>query len=77
MAVLVMGLAQSRTVNLTHLACHLPGRASHASGYRRLRCFFQHVRLDSDRMALLVVSMLNLSCKKCLALDRTNWKVGT
>ncbi len=77
LAVLVMGLAQSRTVNLTHLACHLPGRATHASGYRRLQRFFQHVRLGSDQMALLVVSMLNLSRKKCLVLDRTNWKIGS
>lgn len=28
-------------------------------------------------MALLVVSMLNLSRKKCLVLDRTNWKIGS
>ncbi|NML91289.1 hypothetical protein HHL26_19805 [Sphingobium sp. TB-6] len=77
LAVLVMALAQSRTVNLTHLACHLPGQATHASGYRRLQRFFQHVQLESDRLALLVVSMLNLSRKKCLVLDRTNWKIGS
>lgn len=77
LAVLVMGLAQSRTVNLTHLACHLPGQATHASSYRRLQRFFQHVQLESDRLALLVVSMLNLSRKKCLVLDRTNWKIGS
>lgn len=77
LAVLVMGLAQSRTVNLTHLACHFPGRARHASSYRRLQRFFQHVRLDCDSLALLVVSMLNLSRPKCLALDRTNWKIGS
>lgn len=77
LAVLIMGLAQSRTVNLTHLASHLPGKASHASAYRRLQRFFQFVRLDADRMALMVVHMLNLERKKCLALDRTNWKIGS
>lgn len=77
LAVLIMGLAQSRTVNLTHLACHLPGDASHASGYRRLQRFFQFVRLDMDCMALLVVHMLKLGRRKCLALDRTNWKIGS
>ena len=76
LAVLIMGLAQSRTVNLTHLASHLPGTASHASSYRRLQRFFQFVRLDADRMALMVVHMLNLERKKYLALDRTNWKIG-
>lgn len=76
LSVLIVGLAQSRTVNLTHLASHLPGRASYASSYRRLQRFFQFVRLDADRLALLVVHMLNLERKKCLALDRTNWKIG-
>lgn len=77
LAVLIIGLAQSRTVNLTHLASHLPGPATHASAYRRLQRFFQFVRLDTDRMALMVVHMLNLERKKCLALDRTNWKIGS
>jgi len=74
---LITGLAQSRTVNLSHLASHLPGRALHASHYRRLQRFFQFVRLDGDRLAVLVVQMLNLQRPKCLALDRTNWKIGT
>jgi hypothetical protein len=77
LAVLIMGLAQSRTVNLTHLASHLPGSACQASAYRRLQRFFQFVRLDADRMALMVVHMLNLDRRKCLALDRTNWKIGS
>jgi hypothetical protein len=77
LAVLIAGLAQSRTVNLSHLASHCPGHASHASRYRRLQRFFQFVRLDMDSMALLVVHMLNLDRPKCLALDRTNWKIGS
>ena len=76
LAVLIMGVAQARTVNLTHLASHVPGNATHASAYRRLQRFFQFVRLDTDRMAQFVVHMLNLERKKCLALDRTNWKIG-
>ncbi|PIO99068.1 IS4 family transposase [Pleomorphomonas carboxyditropha] len=74
---LITGLAQSRTVNLSHLASHLPGRALPASHYRRLQRFFQFVRLDGDRLAVLVVQMLNLQRPKCLALDRTNWKIGS
>ena len=77
LAALITGLAQSRTVNLSHLASHLPGRALHASHYRRLQRFFQFVRLDGNRLALLVVQMLNLQRPKCLALDRTNWKIGS
>ena len=77
LVVLIAGLAQSRTVNLAHLASHLPGSALYASNYRRLQRFFQFVRLDSDRMARLVVQMLDLERPKCLALDRTNWKIGS
>jgi hypothetical protein len=77
LAALIVGLAQSRTVNLSHLASHLPGSACYASNYRRLQRFFQFVRLDTNCMALLVVQMLNLEHPKCLALDRTNWKIGS
>ena len=75
--VLLSGLAVSRTVNLSHLACHFPGDALHKSNYRRLQRFFQFVRLDADVVAQLVVIMLGLEKRKLvLALDRTNWKLG-
>ena len=75
--ILLTGLAVSRSVNLSHLACHFPGDALHRSNYRRLQRFFQFVRLDGDVVARLVVSMLGLERRKLvLALDRTNWKLG-
>ncbi|PKM14180.1 MAG: transposase, partial [Gammaproteobacteria bacterium HGW-Gammaproteobacteria-2] len=74
---LLVGLANGRTVNLSHLASQFPGDAQHGSNYRRLRRFFQFVRLDSDIAARLVVRMLNLERPKLLALDRTNWKLGS
>lgn len=77
LASLLIAMVSSRTVNLTHAACHLPGEARHASRYRRLQRFFQHVRLDQDVVAGLVVRMLNLSRPVPLALDRTNWKIGS
>lgn len=77
LAVLLVGLANGRTVNLSHLASQFPGEAQHNSNYRRLQRFFQFVRLDSDIAAQLVVRMLNLERPKLLALDRTNWKLGS
>lgn len=77
LAVLIAGLVQSRTVNLSHLAVHLAGPARPASKYRRLQRFFQFVRLDQEVAARLVVHMLDLSRPKYLALDRTNWKLGS
>lgn len=76
LAVLICGVAQSRTVNLSHLACHFSGPALHASNYRRLQRFFQHERLDGDVVAQMIVRMLNLARPKQLAMDRTNWKLG-
>jgi hypothetical protein len=36
LAVLLVGLANGRTVNLSHLASQFPGYALHSSNYRRL-----------------------------------------
>ena len=77
LAVLIAGLVQSRTVNLSHLAVHLPGPARAASKHRRLQRFFQFVRLDQEVAARLVVRMLDLERSTYLALDRTNWKLGS
>jgi hypothetical protein len=77
LAALIAGLVHARTVNLSHLAVHLCGSARHASKYRRLQRFFQFVRLDQCVAARLVVHMLNLERPKLLALDHTNWKLGS
>jgi hypothetical protein len=37
LAVLIVGLVQSRTVNLSHLASQFPAQAKHGSNYRRLQ----------------------------------------
>ena len=78
LAVLLAGIANTRTVNLSHLASQFPGDALHDSNYRRLQRFFQHVRLDEDTAARLIVKMLKLLDRpRLLALDRTNWKLGS
>lgn len=77
LAVLIVGLANCRTVNLSHLASQFPGSALHASNYRRLQRFFQHARLDGDMVAQLTMRLLKLERPVLLALDRTNWKLGS
>lgn len=77
LTVLLVGLANGRTVNLSHLASQFPGSARHASNYRRLQRFFQFVRLDGDIAARLIVRLLNLDRPKLLALDRTQWALGS
>ena len=76
LSALLVGLANCRTVILSHLASQFPGSAPHASNYRRLQRFFQYVRLDEDVVAVQVVRILGLAGPKVLALDRTNRKLG-
>ena len=73
---LVAGMASARTVNLSHLACEMPGEAQITSNYRRLQRFFQHVNLGPDWSARLVIDLLGLTGSWYLCLDRTNWKIG-
>ena len=75
-AVLPAGLANCRTVNLSHPSSRFPGDAPLASSYRRLQRFFQYVRLDEDVVARLIARLPDLSGPKLPALDRTNWKPG-
>ena len=77
LAVLILGVIQARTVNLTHLAGAFCGPAKLSSNYRRLQRFFQHVRLDADWLARTLVALARLAPPYELVLDRTNWKVGT
>ena len=53
LSVLLIGMINGRTVNLSHIASQFPGPARHASNYRRLQRFFQFIRLDGDKVALL------------------------
>ncbi len=77
LSLIVIGMISARTVNLSHLACERPTTALVASTYRRLQRFFQHVRLGHDWSAPLVIGLLGLSGPWHLALDRTQWKLGT
>ena len=75
--VLVFGVFVARTVNLTHLACHFPGRAQSSSNYRRLQRFFEQVEFDFDRLPEVLVAMMGLQAGPWrLTMDRTNWRLG-
>ena len=76
MAAIMLGLVNCRTVNLTHLAAHLPGKALYKSKYRRLQHFFKKVHFDQPAVAGFIMRLLNQKGAKHLALDRTNWKLG-
>lgn len=77
LCLIVVAMVSARTVNLTHLAAERPGGTLIASTYRRLQRFFQHVRLPQDWTAPMIGAMLKGARTWELALDRTNWQVGT
>src|SRR3982751_3875530 len=75
--VLAVGVLLSRTVNLSHLACLFPTRATIASNDRRLQRFFAQVILDASQLARVIVRIVGRgSGPWLLALDRTCWKFG-
>lgn len=76
LALLIVGLINGRTVNLSHVASQFSGTALISSGYRRLQRFFQFVRLDGDWLARLTLKRLGIKPPWILCLDRTNWKIG-
>jgi hypothetical protein len=77
LALIVVAMVSARTVNLSHLAAERPGSALIASTYRRLQRFFQHVRLGRDWAAPIAAKLAGLRGSWYLALDRTQWQIGT
>lgn len=67
----------TRTVNLSILATAFSGRAKEESNYKRLQRFFKDFNLPYAQLSMFVVKMLGIPGPYTLALDRTNWKVGS
>jgi hypothetical protein len=74
---LVVGMVGARTVNLGHIATEAGRRVLIASTYRRLQRFFQHVDLGADWTVPIVAQLVGPAGAWTLALDRTNWKIGS
>ena len=77
LCMLVVGMVGARTVNLGHIATEAGRGVLVASTYRRLQRFFQHVELDPDWAVPIVAKLIGSAGAWTLALDRTNWKIGT
>lgn len=79
LALIVVAMVSARTVNLSHLAAERPGTTLVASTYRRLQRFFQYVRLGQDWAAPIAAELAGLRGSNAwyLALDRTQWRIGS
>lgn len=75
-SLLLVGILQCRTVNLSHIASSLPTPAKIESTYRRLQRFFQYVHFDDKAMASFLTALTGVKGSWYLCLDRTNWKIG-
>ena len=73
----LLALFAVRTVNLSKLATAFSGRAKEESNYKRLQRFLHNFELPYAELANFVVKLLGIPGPYRLALDRTNWKVGT
>ena len=75
-ASLIIALFEIKTVNLAQLAAAFPGAAEVDSHYRRLQRSFQHIQFQPARLAQFVLAFLP-DAPYTLALDRTQWMLGT
>ena len=77
LCMLVVGMVGARTVNLGHIATQAGSGVLIASTYRRLQRFFQHVDPGPDWAVLVIARLVGSAGAWTLALDRTNWKIGS
>jgi len=73
----LLALYAVQTVNLALLATAFSGHAKEASNYKRLQRFLRAFELPYAQLAEFVVKLAGLAGPYTLALDRTNWQVGT
>ena len=73
----LLALYAVQTVNLSILATAFSGHAKEESNYKRLQRFLHNFKLPYAELAHFVVKLLGVEGPYTLALDRTNWKVGT
>ena len=74
----VFGVIQLRTVNLSYLATAIISPATKESSYRRLQRFFKQFDICPTLIGKLLISMLRAHCPGSwiFAIDRTNWQLG-
>jgi hypothetical protein len=66
---------EAKSITLSEIAKRIPGKAKTSSKFRRAQRFFLEVALDFKQVALLILSLgdISLQVPMVLALDRTNW----
>lgn len=73
----LLALYAVRTINLAILVTAFSGHAKEKSNYKRLQRFLREFELPYAELAEFVVRLLGVPGPYTLALDRTDWKIGT
>ena len=76
MALVIMGLIQTSSVNLAKIARTMGHGTQLTSRHKRLKRFFAQFDLPLDDIARLVVHWMAPEGRWILCLDRTNWEFG-
>ncbi|MFM7424357.1 MAG: hypothetical protein ACKO7W_05080 [Elainella sp.] len=76
LALFIVALFRTRTVNLSELAVAFVGKAQTQSHLKRLQRFFSHFELDYPILAKLVAALMDVPQPWTLSLDRTTWEFG-
>jgi hypothetical protein len=78
LALMILSLLESRTVNLTRMSIMVTGLTKTQSTYKRMRRFLREISFDPSDIARFIFIILNIPNDITLniILDRTNWKFG-
>ncbi len=76
LALFLVALFRSKTVNLTKLSTVFASQAEEASNYKRMKRFFKKFEVNQADIARLVVKLSQIPQPWTLSLDRTNWSFG-
>lgn len=76
LALFLVALFRTRTINFAELALGFPGRAKSESNRKRLNRFFGEFELNYFSIAKLVVDLMNIPQPWTLSIDRTTWEFG-
>ena len=79
LSMIVLALLEVRNIRLSEMARHFTvSRAKVDSCFKRMQRFLKQVVFPADKLAKLVLKILNIADdeKLILIFDRTNWKYG-
>jgi len=74
---IALGMIQSRSVQMQHIAAHFKDHTSLEGRIQRIYRFFVEQKINYHDIARLILSCVSLdNCPLDLVLDRTNWSFG-